>query len=142
MPLSLDNSPQTARPITFTIDPESIEQSKEMIDNVRSKLNEGYEIELFDEMMVEMTPPERDSHQMVFRILTENGDDRLVWDRRDLSQIKEARDKFDEYLTQGYSAYLIRFDGKKGSKLEHFNDILEMIEFSKEAILVPSSSPG
>jgi hypothetical protein len=45
-----------------------------------------------------------------------DGDDRIVWDRRFLDQIKEARDKFYSLLDKGYLAYLIRGDGTRSKR--------------------------
>jgi len=48
----------------------------------------------------------------VFIIPSLNGHDRLVWDASDPAQVKEAIQKFDEYLEKGYVAYLVDADGE------------------------------
>lgn len=48
----------------------------------------------------------------VFIILSGSGDDRLIWDAADPAQVKEAIEKFDEMIEQGYTAFLIDRKGK------------------------------
>ena len=49
----------------------------------------------------------------VFTIPSKDGHDRLVWDAADPQQVKEAVQKFDEYIEKGYVAYLVDDEGHK-----------------------------
>ncbi len=53
----------------------------------------------------------------VFTILTGSGDDRLVWDKSDPAQVREAIEKFDSYIDNGYIAFLIGEDGQRGAQI-------------------------
>lgn len=61
-----------------------------------------------------MTTATKNPHQIVFRVLSMNGDDRYFWDRRFLDQVHEARDKFFSMRKQDYAAYLPGSGGGKG----------------------------
>lgn len=70
--------------------------------------------------------------QGFFRILSiESGDDRVVWDRRDPEQIKDAAKLFNELIAKGQIAYAIGPDGKtdKNRQLTEFDATLEEIMF-------------
>ena len=54
----------------------------------------------------------------VFTALSGNGDDRLVWDKSDPQQIKDAIAKFDEMMEKGFIAFLI---DKMGKQVEQIN---------------------
>lgn len=53
----------------------------------------------------------------VFTVMTGNGDDRLVWDASDPKQVLEAIDQFDDYMANGYIAFLVDEDGQKGEQI-------------------------
>ena len=55
--------------------------------------------------------------KLVFTGLSENGDDRLVWDAGDPRQIKDAIRKFDEYVSKGFLAFLVNDDGSQGEMI-------------------------
>lgn len=108
------------------------------------------------EMVLE--PPARDSGLFLVRILDDSGDTRLVWNRKNHQEIEDARKKFDEYISKGYRAYVCRWDGSKGSRVESFDSLLEEIimvekkldEHTRvgekrkpaEAVMVPPTAPG
>jgi len=81
-------------------------------------------------------PPARDPNTILFRVLSDEGDTRLVWDRREPDQVKEAYVRFKELLDSGHTAFAIRSDGKKGSKLDEFDPLHE------EILMVPKTLPG
>lgn len=83
-----------------------------------------------------LRPPPRASHDIVFRALTENGDDVVVWDRRDPKQVKEAFKRYKELVDMGYTAYATTSDGKKGHRIDGFDPGLE------EILFVPATRPG
>ena len=57
----------------------------------------------------------------VMRILCEKGDERLVWDKENGKEAKEAKAKFEELLKKGYTAFSVDFKGKKNRKIEEFD---------------------
>ena len=66
-----------------------------------------------------------------------DGDDRIVWDRRFLDQIKEARTKFYELIKKGFLAFLIGKDGQKSNR--------RMCKFdpnAEEILMVPPIAGG
>jgi hypothetical protein len=72
------------------------------------------------------------------RILSENGDDRIVWSRRIADEVRDAFDKFKELIDKGYRAYAILSDGSRGHELFEFDPSVE------ECLLVPTGKlvPG
>lgn len=68
-------------------------------------------------------------------ILSKNGDDRIVWDRRFKDQIEQAKQKFYEMLDKGYIAYVVGPDGKEGRRITRFNP-------DAEEILIKSFDPN
>ena len=99
---------------------------------------QGYRVTFYgmegDAMFTRMSMTDPIAHCL--RILTKNGDDIIVWDRDDLTQIKEAERRFKECIESGYRAYIVGKNGKKGSRIDYFDDVLE------EILLVPATIPG
>ena len=62
-------------------------------------------------------PPEVETGKTVFTILNGSGDDTLIWDPSDPKQIADAIDKFDEFMNNGYIAFLIDDDGQQGHQI-------------------------
>jgi hypothetical protein len=56
--------------------------------------------------------------KVVFTGISESGDDRLIWDAGDPKQIKEAMEKFDEYMNKGHIAFLIDDKGKQTEQIK------------------------
>ena len=133
----------TARRQEVLWDPDSHSQCVEAQQRIDELCDQGFLITEEDNGEVTLEPPERDPNICVFRILSQNGDDRVIWDRRDKSQVKEAFQKFKELLKKGYTAYVTRIDGSKGHKITEFHPGLEEILLqAKEAVCVPKTVPG
>jgi hypothetical protein len=50
----------------------------------------------------------------VFSILNQDdGDKRIVWDSRNLAEIRDAKDLFDRLIAEGMRPYVVTHDGKK-----------------------------
>jgi hypothetical protein len=135
MPLQLGGV-ETMRPQVVTWDPNSYDQVMEAHKRISSLIDKGFELDNGADGEARLTPPKKDPHIGVFRILNQNGDDRVIWDRREPSEVKEAYKKFKELLTKGYVAYAATSDGRKGHKITEFDPGLE------EIILVPHTKPG
>lgn len=136
MPLQL-GGPETLRPQTIVWDPnnemERFEAKAKIIEFIRN----GFipRIEKSNGEVI-MDPPKKDPNIGIFRILTENGDDRIVWNRHSGDEIKEAYVKFDDFIKKGYTAYAVTTTGQKGHKIDQFDPTLE------EIIMVPKTMPG
>jgi len=149
MPLIL-NPPEARRPITLLWDPKSRQEAAESQERIAELCAKHFAVSARDDVegQATLTPADTlDPQCVVFRVLTENGDDVIVWDRRDYDQILEARALFDDYLSRGYRAYVMRSDGEKGSRVDSFDALLETVIISKEgksyeALLVPPTHPG
>lgn len=145
MPLVLNNA-ETERPKEFLWNPLCPDESNEMMESIRSHMARGFKgyVDQKNGMAV-LTPPELNPEMFMFRVLTENGDDRLVWDRRDLEQIEEARKTFNDYIKKGYRAYVVRrCGGEKGSQVDSFDALYEEVVMvkGKDALMVPPTVPG
>ncbi len=66
-----------------------------------------------------------------FRFLTpKDGDKRIVWDSRDMSQIEEAKAMFDECVSKGLVPYRVGTDGKASSEvMDEFDPDAEEVIF-------------
>jgi len=68
-----------------------------------------------------------------FRVMSEkSGDDRIVWDCRDLDQIEDAKAMFDELIAKGLVPYRVGIDGKRSPA-----EMIEFDPFAEEVVFVP-----
>jgi hypothetical protein len=149
MPLSL-NTPSSARPQRIVWDPENCTDAYEAGLRTDALLRQGWtcstplsDAEALGELL--MFPPVKSEHEGVMRVLDESGDSRVVWDRRDKNQVREAFAKFKDFLVRGYRAYVTRSDGSRGSRLDEFDPLLEEILVGarpEEIVMVPATVPG
>lgn len=72
----------------------------------------------------------------ILKILTENGDDRITWDKENGRQAKEAKAKFIELLDKGYMAFSVDNQGNKNKKIKEFDVDAE------EIIMIPKTVKG
>ena len=72
----------------------------------------------------------------VMKILCEKGDERLVWDKENGKEAKEAKAKFEELMKSGYTAFSVDSKGKKNRKIEEFDVDAE------EILMVPKTAKG
>lgn len=70
------------------------------------------------------------------KILSESGDDRIIWDMNNGREAKEAKSKFVELLKKGYKAYSVDAKGKKNRRIEEFD-----VE-AEEILMVPPTAKG
>lgn len=150
MPLQLPSptplrlgGPETARNQLIVWDPECEAETRDAKAQIHKLQGEGFRIGRSDIGEVQLLPPERDPHICVFRTLSQNGDDRVIWDRRCANQVREAFKKFKELLAKGYTAYATRADGSRGHKIHEFDPGLQEILLSAaEVLFVPRTVPG
>lgn len=139
MPLSL---PATDRSKCVVWDPLDADQTVEAVEKIKKLKDRGFTQRENSPGKAVLYPPELDENTFLFRVLTENGDDILTWDRRFKEQIDEARQKFEGYLQRGYTAFASR-NGQRGAKLDSFDELREQVIMAHgSAILVPRSHPG
>ena len=158
MPLQLHN-PDPSFDIRQRIvwDPANSLEVMEAQAKLDALRHQGYTVTSTDPGECVLEPPDREEHQVLVRILDDSGDTRLVWDRRNLDEVSDARAKFGEYLKQGYKAYVSRSDGTKGRRVETFDAMMEEIimldkkaaeaydkekGWRPEVIMVPKTAPG
>ena len=72
----------------------------------------------------------------VMKILCEKGDERLVWDKENGKEAKEAKAKFEDLMKNGYTAFSVDSKGKKNRKIEEFDVDAE------EILMVPKTAKG
>ncbi len=118
-----------------------IEQAKKMIMGFKRK---GYEIlksdgtlmERFSPVLEEVIVKAQKVAQSVMKILTEKGDERIVWDRENGRQAKQAKQKFLELLKKGYTAFSVDHASEKNRKIKEFDIDAE------EIMMVPETVKG
>lgn len=143
MPLQLGGL-ETTRPQVVTWDPEVNAQVTEARQKIAELVAQGYREKQVDEGEVVLDPPPKAPTTNVMRILSQNGDDRIVWDRTNAAQVKEAFLKFKELIKKGYTAFATLANGQKGHKITEFDPGLMEILLSKdtEILMVPKTVPG
>ncbi len=130
MSLRLGDS-TTARPQLVTWDPGQYGEVEDARKRIADLEADGFSVDGEVDGEVRLTPPGRRPNESLMRILSQNGDDRLVWDRLVGDEVRDALKKFNELIAKGYRAYAATVDGKKGHRIDMFNHILE------EIIMVP-----
>lgn len=135
MPLQLGDV-STERPQLIMFNAEDDREVADAAARADALKLQGFVLREEEPGRIAFDPPARAPHLGVFRVLSEKGDDRIVWDRRIPAQVKEAFQKFTDFLKKGYAAYATLSTGRKGHKIESFDPGLE------EIILVPSTMPG
>lgn len=72
----------------------------------------------------------------VMKILDNQGDTRITWDKENGKEAKEAKQKFEDLLKQGYKAYSVRTNGEKGRRIEEFD------VDAQEILMLPETRKG
>ena len=72
----------------------------------------------------------------VLKLLTENGDDRIVWDKDNGREAMQAKKKFEEFLKKGYKAFSVDEQGNRSRKITEFDVDAE------EILMTPPTSKG
>ena len=118
-----------------------IEQAKKMIMGYKWQ---GYEIQKADGTLMERFSPILEEvivkarkiakHAMI--ILTVKGDERLVWDKDNGREAKQAKNKFLELLKEGFTAFSVDRASEKNRKITEFDVDAE------EIMMVPETVKG
>jgi len=125
-------------------DSKSLKQIDEAKAIVMRYKRQGYEILLasgkrmekwsssYEEVVVKATKVLK----RTMKILSQSGDDRIVWDCEDSKEAIEARSKFYELLEKGYKAYSVDVSGRKNRRITEFD-----VE-AEEILMVPKTAKG
>jgi len=70
-------------------------------------------------------------HEM--KILTPEGDERVVWDKDNGYEAKQAKKRFNDLINQGYKAFSVNPSGNKNRK------IIEFDVDAEEILLIPET---
>lgn len=135
MPLQLEPD-RTERPKRVVWDPAEPAQAAEAQRERAGLLARGFILRMEAEGEALFDPPQLEEYHLVMRTLSQNGDDRIVWDRRDGKQVREAATKFNTLVKAGYTMYAAGRGGKRSHKMEIFDPTVE------EIIAVPGTVPG
>lgn len=116
-----------------------IEQAKKMIMSYKRK---GYEIlksdgtlmERFSPFLEEVIVKVQNIAKSVMKILTDEGDERLVWDRDNGREAKQAKKRFLDLIKQGYTAFSVDLDSQKNRKIKEFDVDAEEILMVPEVV--------
>lgn len=152
MPLQLGGV-ETARRQRVPWNPDIPAEGLDAANRIKELRSQGFVVVQEEDGEVTLDPPKRDPNVGVFRILSQNGDDRVIWDRRDKHQVKEAFQKFKELMQEGYTAYVTSNDGSRGHRITEFDPGLEEIILGTdlgngqrgqagEVVCVPKTVPG
>lgn len=139
MPLCLE--PHAAPPQRVLWDPNDSAQTDEALSKLKHLvIDQKFRVcgGSVKEGELLLKPPARPPDTGLMRIMSQNGDDRIVWSRRVADEVREAYDKFKELLQKGYRAYAILSDGSRGHELFDFDPACE------ECLMVPTGKlvPG
>jgi hypothetical protein len=100
--------------------------------------NNGKPVQFFRphyEELVALAAQEHSGNR-VLKILCEKGDERVVWDKNNGRQAKEAKEKFMQLVKSGYSAYSVDTKGRKNKRIEEFD-----VE-AEEILMIPPTAKG
>lgn len=118
-----------------------VEEAKKIILDFKRKGHtilraSGEKMEFFRPYFEEVVVKAESIRKNIMRILSESGDDRIVWDKEDGYEAKEAKAKFSELLKKGYKAYSVDSKGQKNRRIKEFDVDAE------EILMVPPTAAG
>ena len=118
-----------------------VEQAKQFIMKYKRMGHEilrpdGSIMERFNPSLEEVIIKAERVARSIMMILSEKGDERLVWDMDNGPEAKEAKKRFADLLKKGYKAYSVDRKGKKNKRIEEFD-----VE-AEEILMVPETVKG
>ena len=125
-------------------DSKSLKQIDEAKATIMKYKRKGYEILLENGKLMEKWSPTYEAVvikaqkvlKRTMKILSQSGDDRIVWDNEDGREAKEAKKKFMELLEKGYKAYSVDVSGNKNKRIKEFD-----VE-AEEILMIPATAKG
>lgn len=126
---------------TLVWDPSDMQETQQAKEQYLSYRRQGYAIlkpdgtimERFAAMLGEAKILAQRIGRHCLTLLTEKGDERLVWDKEDGSEAKEAKQRFTEFIGRGYKAYSVDARGQKKMRITEFD------VDAQEIIMVPAT---
>jgi len=97
---------------------------------------DGTPLEKFIPSLEEIIVKAQKVVKSVMKILSDKGDERLVWDKENGREAKEAKAKFEDLMKNGYTAFSVDSKGKKNRKIEEFD------VDAQEILMVPKTARG
>jgi len=118
-----------------------VEEAKQFILKYKRKghkilKSDGSVMERFNPALEEVIIKAERFARGVMKILSEKGDERLVWDMDNGPEAMQAKKKFNELLKKDYKAYSVDHKGKKNKRIEEFD-----VE-AEEILMVPKTVAG
>jgi hypothetical protein len=118
-----------------------IDEAKKIIMDFKNKghkilLADGSPMTRFNSSLAEVIVKVEKLKKSVLKILSEKGDERVVWDKDNGQEAKEAKVKFLELIKKGYTAYSVDVNGQKNQKIDEFDVDAE------EILMVPKTVKG
>lgn len=118
-----------------------VEQAKKTLMEFKRK---GYELlkpdgkimERFSPILEEVRVLTKGVAKSVMKILDDTGDERIVWDKDNGREAKQAKKKFLELLKKGYTAFSVDHQSEKNRKITEFDIDAE------EILMVPETVKG
>lgn len=125
-------------------DKSRLKEIDEAKSTIMSYKREGYEVlkadgtpmERFHPNLEEVLVKARKICKRVLKILTEQGDERVVWDKEKGLEAKQAKKDFIKFLDKKYKAYSVDVKGKKNRRIYEFDVDAE------EILMIPPTSKG
>jgi hypothetical protein len=118
-----------------------IDEAKAMVRQYRAEGHvitkaDGTLLDKFIPSLEEVVIKAQKVAKRVMKILCDKGDERLVWDKENGKEAKEAKAKFEDLIKNGYTAFSVDSKGKKNRKIEEFDVDAE------EILMVPKTAKG
>ena len=125
-------------------DSKNLKQIDEAKSKIRQYRAKGYQIVKadgsplirFHPSIEEVIVKFKKTTQRMMKILNNTGDDRIIWDKDDGQEAKEAKAKFEELIKKGYKAYSVDVNGQKNRRIEEFDVDAE------EILMIPPTAKG
>lgn len=118
-----------------------VDEAKALVRQYRSEGHvitkaDGTPLDRFIPSLEEVVIKAQKIAKSVMKILCEKGDERLVWDKENGKEAKEAKAKFEDLIKRGFTAFSVDPKGKKNRKIEEFDVDAE------EILMVPKTAKG
>lgn len=118
-----------------------VDEAKAKFRKFRAKGHEiltaaGDILERFNPHIEEFVVKAAKNAKRTMKILCDKGDDRIVWDKENGRQAKEAKAKFEELVGKGYKAYSVDSKSRKNRRIHEFDVDAE------EILMTPPTTKG
>jgi len=118
-----------------------VEQAKKVLMEFKRK---GYELiktdgtlmKKFSPVLEEVKVKVKDVAKSVMKILSPEGDERLIWDKDNGREAMQAKKKFLQLIKEGYTAFSVDHKSEKNKKITEFDVDAE------EIMMVPETVKG